>query len=175
MSRRTNALRRARKRGAALVEAAIVLPTMVFFLGCTVFIHRAYAVKIDKQMGTRAGVMYYASHGCDGEVPKDMVPILDYADPMNIEGPSTQTADKFGPSAPAIRAGLKRGLNMVRAKPSDTVVSGSGVRDGRTQVLSRKVSARSEVACNEKAYGGSPASLVEFLAAFAKSGGGFLD
>lgn len=167
--------RKARARGTALVEAAVVLPTLVMFLGCAVFIHRSYSVKIDKQMGTRAGVMYYASHSCEGKIPQDVVPVLDYANPGNNRVPTDIDTSKLGPSAPIVRAGIQRSWNLARAKPEPTVVSGSAVRDGATVALTRNVSAASEVACNEKAYPGQVKAMVNFMAEFAKSGGGFLD
>lgn len=166
--------KRAKSRGAALVEAAVILPTLVFFIGATVFVYRAYAVKMDKQMGTRAGALSYAVHNCEGSVPEDMVPELDYADPYNMGNPASQLVDKFGSASPALRAGLQRGFSMVRARPPASTVSAAAARDGRRVILSRKVSAASVMACNEKAFGTGPKAVAEHMAAFATSGGGLL-
>src|SRR5262245_60829309 len=59
--------RRARARGAAMVEAVIVLSTMLVFLGLIVWTRNSYAMKMDLQQDTRATSLYYASHACKGE------------------------------------------------------------------------------------------------------------
>jgi hypothetical protein len=65
---KSNILRkRSGKRGAALVEAAVVIPVMLMFLGLIMFTHKSYAMKMDKQMATRSQSMSYASRACDGE------------------------------------------------------------------------------------------------------------
>ena len=58
--------RRARSRGAAMVEGVIVISTMLVFLGAIVYTRKSYGMKLDLQQQTRSNVLYYASHGCTG-------------------------------------------------------------------------------------------------------------
>jgi hypothetical protein len=55
---------RARSRGAALVEAAIVLPVMVIFLGVMQFAYAASSVTMETQRAAGRDALYVASHGC---------------------------------------------------------------------------------------------------------------
>src|SRR5262245_18554497 len=54
------------ERGAAMVEAVIVVSTMLVFMGIIVFTRRAYGMKLDLQQWTRANALDYASHACTG-------------------------------------------------------------------------------------------------------------
>ena len=56
---------RSRARGAAMVEAAVVLPVLVAFLGVGMMMHRAYADKIEQNQGIRAGALDFAAHDCE--------------------------------------------------------------------------------------------------------------
>ncbi|MBX3189246.1 MAG: pilus assembly protein [Labilithrix sp.] len=168
------------RRGAALVEAAVVIPVMLVFLGCIMFAHRSYDVKLDKQMGTRAGILYYGSHNCEGNVPNGIVPNLrnDEADPGVGEGgdKARQGGGKIGGNeGTATQAGLNRSWNLAKAQPQDTPVFGSAVEDRRRVPLNRSIHAESEVACNEKAYESKITAVIQFIGSFAKSGGGFID
>lgn len=165
-----------RTRGAALVEAAVVIPTLLVFLGLIMYVHKGYATKMDKQFGTRSGTLYYASHNCDGTAPDATVPIVEDADP-NAGDPAQQKADKAAGKLDANeRAGIDRSLNLVRAKPADTQLSPTHVvRDGQSYFLSRKIKAASEVACNERRYDNPWTSVFQFIVSYARSGGGFVD
>ena len=158
------------------MEAAVVIPTLLVFLGLIMYVHKGYAAKMDKQMGTRAGTLYYASHACDGTPPEATVPIVDAADP-NAGDPNQQKADKAAGKLDASeRAGIDRSLNLVRAQPSDTLISPTRViRDGQSYFLTRKIKAASEVACNEKRYDNPWTSVFQFIVSYARSGGGFVD
>lgn len=61
MSRRRN------KRGAAMVEAAVVLPVLISFLGLTMMMYRGYAEKLDKNQQIRSSTLDYASHACQSQ------------------------------------------------------------------------------------------------------------
>ncbi|MBK6691924.1 MAG: pilus assembly protein [Myxococcales bacterium] len=52
------------ERGAVAVEAALVLPLLVVFLGLNVFFHRAYKAKIENRAEAREAAFDAASHGC---------------------------------------------------------------------------------------------------------------
>lgn len=167
---------RGRTRGAALVEAAVVIPVMLVFLGCIMFTHKSYAMKLDKQQGTRAGTLYYASHACKGEVPRGIVPVTDNADPGIPSGPADKNAGKLGGSnSPGAQAGVKRSNNLVKAQPPDSQVRGDAVLDRHTIPLNRTVSAASEVACNEETFPNKWLAVFQEIGSMWKSKGGLVD
>ncbi len=53
------------KRGAAMVEAAVVIPVMIAFLGLTMMMKNAYTAKLTKNQQVRSQVLDYASHQCN--------------------------------------------------------------------------------------------------------------
>ncbi len=57
-------MRKRTKRGAAMVEAAVVLPVLISFLGLTMMMYRGYAEKLDKNQQIRSSTLDYASHAC---------------------------------------------------------------------------------------------------------------
>ena len=63
----TRPITRTRQRGAALVEAAVVLPVMVAMLGLTMMMYQAYATKLDSNQHIRSEVLDYASHNCKSQ------------------------------------------------------------------------------------------------------------
>jgi hypothetical protein len=58
---------RARSRGAALVEAAVVLPVMVAMLGLSMMMYQAYSTKLVSNQQIRSEVLDYASHNCKSQ------------------------------------------------------------------------------------------------------------
>ncbi len=58
---------RARQRGAALVEAAVVLPVMIAMLGLTMMMFNAYSTKLTSNQEVRSEVLDYASHACKAQ------------------------------------------------------------------------------------------------------------
>ncbi|MDB4937180.1 MAG: hypothetical protein JWP87_4152 [Labilithrix sp.] len=165
-------------RGAALVEAAVVVPVMLVFAGCIMFAHRSYAAKMDKQMGTRAGILYYASHNCEGELPPGTVPpVKQSADPGTGDvpgGPATDSSRLSGDqgSAQGAAAGIDKSWSMAKASPADTPVYGSAINDRKTVLLNRTITAASEAGCNEKPYPNKWSATFEFFGSFFRSGGG---
>lgn len=62
------------KRGAAMVEAIVVMCVMMVFLGMNVWAFKAYGGKIDQMSSTRRDALFYASHSCEralGDDPDD--------------------------------------------------------------------------------------------------------
>jgi hypothetical protein len=165
---------RASQRGAALVEAAVVIPVMLVFLGCIVFAHRSYTAKMDKQMGTRAGSLYYASHNCTGEVPADIVPPVSQAGENGADVPAGQGVDANklgGENGGAAAAGMNTSWLLVHAKPEATPVYGSAVSNGQRIFLNRQIYAESEVACNEKPHPNKWTAMFQFIGDMARGGG----
>ena len=60
-------LARSRERGAALVEAAVVLPVMLAMLGLTMMMYQAYSAKLVSNQQVRSEVLDYASHHCKAQ------------------------------------------------------------------------------------------------------------
>jgi Flp pilus assembly protein TadG len=166
---------RRRERGAALVEAAVVIPVMLVFLGLIMFTHRSYETKLNKQLGTRAGVLYYASHACKGDIPADVVPSVDNTDP-GIPATAGGNNPPVGSSnSAATTAGVKRSWNLVKAQPKDTEVKGTAVQDRTTVGLSRQIHAASEVGCNEETFPNKWTAVFKEIGSLYRSGGGFVN
>lgn len=159
------------RRGAALVEAAIVIPCMLLFLGLTMFTYKSYSTKIDRQTATRAGAMYYAQHTCERTSPA----LGDIA--AGTEGQSSgvqdpSSVDGAGAVSGAATQGLSKDWQLARARPGDTTVTGSAINGNSVLSLQRKIHAESTVACNEKVYKNDFTAVFEFAVSFATSGGG---
>ncbi len=172
----TSSRRRAGTRGAALVEASVVIPVLLVFLGLIMFVTRSYEAKLDKQMGTRAGVLYYASHSCEGALPAGIVPPIRTTGDSGAELPSGPATDPArlggGGNSDGAAAGIDRSWNTAKAAPPDTLVYGSAVQDRTRVFLNRRIHAESQVACNEKAFPNKWTAIIQFIGAFARSGGG---
>jgi hypothetical protein len=182
---RSLARRRSRARGAALVEAAVVIPSMLVFLGLTMWVHDSYDEKLASQTSTRAQVLYYASHNCTEEVPTELETQLGTRTRGAAPSSSTQDSDTTeGSGGDADHAasklggeeqeGLKRSWNLVKTH-RDTTVSGSGSLDKQRFTMSIPVTSNSEVACNEKRYDSSWTAVFGFIGGFLRSGGGIVD
>jgi len=167
---KSSIVRRRRSRGAALVEAAVVLPVMVSFLGLTMFVHRSYADKIDLQATTRSEILYYASHNCEGGTPAAVSTQGDAADPNNGQG----TAETGLGGKSGVTGGLNRDWQLAKSTRKATTNAQKVVLWKQSYMLSRPIHGDSEVACNEKRFDNSWTAVLGFVAGFAKSGGGFL-
>lgn len=146
--------KRKSRRGAALPEAAIVLPTMMVFLGAMAFSQRSYETKLDIQTGSRNSVLSYASNGCAGGGGAVDLP----ADTSTVESMA-------GRLRSSEQAGVSRILNFARSGSSKRVQEKS---------LARTVTASSAAVCNEKRYDNHWTALIEFALDFTRSGGGIV-
>ena len=165
--------RNRRARGAALVEAAVVIPVLLVFLGTIAFTHRSYAAKMDKQAATRAGTLFYASHACKGEIPADVGKV---ATQNTIETDSKADADasKLGKTnAAGAESAVSRDGNWAKSQPPKTTVNGRAVSDRRVIGLTRTVSAGSEVGCNEPVFKSKWTAVFQEIGSLYKSRGGF--
>jgi hypothetical protein len=176
---------RSRKRGAALVEAAIAIPVMLVFLGTTMFAHRSYDEKMALQMSARSEVLYNASHSCEEQAPGEMAKQLGAgagsggtskeegsADPTGGEAGTVDTA--AGKLRDSERQGISRSWNLLRTSRSSSA-NGSAIVENKTFTLNRPISANSEVACNEKRFDNDWTAIFGFIAGYAQSGAGFID
>lgn len=187
-ARRPGALAVAKKRsgarGAAMVEAAVVIPVMLVFLGLTMWVHNSYDEKLASQTSTRASVLFYASHNCDEEAPEQMAVQLGSKTSNTGNGKSGQTSDTApGEAGAADRANSKLGdsskegatrtWNLAKTH-RDTSVGGTAVQDREKVAFTVPITADSEVACNEKRYDSSWTAVFGFVAGFLRSGAGIL-
>lgn len=170
------ASRRSRERGAALVEAAVVLPCMLVFLGCIMFAHDSYDLKMDIQMSTRAGVMYHASHACRGGVPGELWPSVTEVATANpgVDGPADSAVGKLdSQNNAALAAGLSKTYQVARAERSGPLVTRRSVFNGESTTLTRdSIRAGSSVGCNEGYAPSNWRGVIEAVAGYARGGGG---
>lgn len=168
--------RKARKnrRGAAIIEAVIVISTMVVFMGLIVFTRKAYGMKLDLQQQTRANVLYYASHGCTGAGGKSI------AGTGTIDG-SPEAEAAANKSTLPDKGAASSSWNEASATATDTAVwhtawdvnaEKGGSIDLQRQELNRKVHAASDVMCNEKHYDSQWTAWMKFGVDFVSSGFG---
>ena len=59
--------RRARSRGASLVEAVAVIPVLLLFMVGMMYMHNLYSQKMKAQFAARSHTMAYALGGCAGD------------------------------------------------------------------------------------------------------------
>ena len=171
---------RRQQRGAALVEAAVVIPVMLVFLGLTMFVHNAYDEKLAAQTSTRAQVLYYGSHNCEEEAPAEVATQLGTKSGGASAGKEGGSSDPGGGNAGGpeaghlsgnVQAGLSKTYNVVKSH-RDGTVDGSAVQDREKVVFSAPVQANSEAPCNEKRYDNSWTAVFKFIPGFLMSGGG---
>lgn len=62
-------LKRRRSRGAALIEAAFLIPILVLFFGFFLFVKKAYDSRMGMQATSHKNVAYHAAHSCKGGGP----------------------------------------------------------------------------------------------------------
>jgi len=142
---------RSRTRGAALVEASVVIPVLLVFSGLIVFTYKSYAAKLDMQTQTRTYALYYTSHNCEN------------VDPSIIGGSNSV---KMGTGSAV--AGLA--LGQLATAEANNKVSGSVFVNGTTSQLSRDINAWSEVACNIKPIDSPVSAFFSAIGSAALSG-----
>ena len=165
--------KRAKARGAAMVEAIVIMCTMLVFLGMNTWAFKAYGGKIDQMSSTRRDALFYASHDCEKKLGEDKddytVPQLRGNDAsggssMDLMGivnaiRGKEEFDFFGTS----RSG--KGPIVIGA----TAITSVGA-DGTTKgVLRTTVQSKSAVGCNEKALGNGVLALLNMGWQFVRS------
>lgn len=132
---------RKRQRGAALVEAGVVMPVLVLFLGLTVFTYQEFTVKQETMIDARHAAFAKAFHAnCGGSG--------NIGNGFPIPMPSV-----MGITVP-ILAPLQYALDFMSTTTTETR-SGTAVGGGRSRGLSTK----SYTYC-------SPKSMMETLTSF---------
>ena len=165
--------RRRNQRGAAIVEAALVMPVMAVFLGLIAFTHHSYAAKINRQAVNRSSTLYYASHACTGDPPAD-VSTVPVNNDIGADSKADSDASKLGQSnAGGASAAVSRDGNWAKSTPSPTTVTGLAASDHGIITLNRTISVGSEVACNEPVFPSKWTAVFKEIGSMYKSHAGF--
>lgn len=167
------ARRRARARGAAMLEGIIVITTMLVFLGLIVWTRKSYGMKLDLQQSTRSSVLYYASHGCTGNgsfevggsAPSGSPEAEAVAGKANV--PNRTAASRTWNTANATNHGSSSWQAVWDVNAKD---GAGGAIDLQKQTLTREITAASKVTCNEKKYANAWTAWFEFGVDFAARG-----
>ena len=162
-------------RGAAMVEAIVVMCVMLVFLGMNTWAYRAYGGKIDQMSSTRRDALYYASHSCEKRLD---------IDPDDYTVPALRGNDASGGSSMTLRgiiAAFKGNgfdfFGTARSKKGTVVVAGTaltkaGALGTEKTPLAANLKTASAVSCNEKRLGEGVLTLVKlgwgFLTGMAK-------
>jgi hypothetical protein len=163
------------KRGAAMIEAIVVMGTLLVFFGMTKWAFRAYGGKIDQAASTRRDALYYASHSCDKENGDDPDT---YADPALRQRSVTSGISSFS-LVGLIRAIRRQNANIdvtatARAVKGPTLIEGVaathvGYRRVENTTLAARLRTASAVGCNERRLGNGLLALLRFQWEFVKS------
>ncbi|HVJ94735.1 MAG TPA: hypothetical protein VM580_33340 [Labilithrix sp.] len=156
-------------RGAAMIEAVIVVSTMLVFLGLIVWTRNSYGMKLDLQQTTRSNVLFYASHGCEGAGGSSQVGgTVDASGEDALKAAQkTDLPDK---------AAANRSFNTASASASgvsswQAIWNGGGnAMNLQKHGLSRTINATSKVVCNEKTYSSPWTAWFQFGIDFVNRG-----
>jgi hypothetical protein len=148
--------RRSGSRGAAMVEAIVVMGVMLVFLGMNVWAFQAYGGKIDQMSSTRRDALFYASHSCERRLGEDPD---DYTVPQlrgnNASGGSSLSLMGI---IDAIRGQGFDFFGTARSQKGPTAVLGTattrvGAAGATRTPLRTELRTASAVGCNEKPLG----------------------
>lgn len=117
--------RRARERGAAMVEGAVVLPMLTVFFGVMMFVHNVAMTKLEIRSETRNAAFSSAAHACIGSgsfaervgVPSPPIPME--ANPPDAEKDASLQNTYIETKANETKAAIALGRSqVVRAESS---------------------------------------------------------
>lgn len=130
-------MHRARQRGAAMAEGAVVLPVLAVFFGVMMYVHNAYVAKAKIQVETRFRAFSNAAHACMAED----------SGAGDVAGPSAGPIPAEGDAPDQEKTEALKTV-WLETKANTTTVA---VALGR----SRRVAADSHVYCNPVTYAAS--------------------
>jgi hypothetical protein len=173
--------RRSRQRGAALVEASLVIGVLVVFFGCMVFVKDSYRAKIQQQHDTRLDAFSYAAHNCEtgGNASKESgnANVVQTKDPGT--GKVLGNAPK-GQESAGISEKTSKSLALAHSQKTEKIqgrahgyaTDGASLakNTGTNAVLERQIRSDSYVFCNEHPYDADPISFGKFFFKFFQSG-----
>jgi hypothetical protein len=143
------------KRGAAMVEAIVIMLTMLTFLGMNLFAVKAYGGKLDQSTAVRRDVMYYATHNCAQN---------NGADPDTYTAPQLRSAggatgnggfvQDIAALVGTIAGGGSLGYGTATGTKGSTTVTGEATVWTSKRFMASTMRSSSTVVCNEKPYYG---------------------
>jgi hypothetical protein len=157
-----------------MIEGVIVVSTMLVFLGLIQFTRQSYGKKLDLQQQTRSTTMFFASHGCEG----------DNGGGGDAPSGSKEAENAAGKSNVPNKAAASRHYNTASTSASDSASfqaiwdnNADGTNrpmDLQKHTLTRSLSAKSKVTCNEKKYDNQWTAWMQFGIDFVGRGFGGL-
>ena len=149
-----------RERGAAMVEAIVVMTTMLVFLGMNVYAQHAYGGKIDQANSTRRDALYWASHNCDEKNEADPDTYTDSALKGNKSYSGGGSSLSFSGLIQSFKGGGGGNFDVfatARVEKTPTKIYGTAilapnVSDAHQEGLTATIATPSAVGCNEKPY-----------------------
>lgn len=153
--KRDRSTKRSTRRGAAMVEAVVIMCTMLTFLGMNMFAVKAFGGKLDQTTSARRDVMYYATHNCkenNGSDPDT------YTDPQ-LRGAGGATGNGgFVQDLKALFQTVAGGGSLQAGTATGTkgsnTLTGEAVVWTSKRYLTSSMRSSSSVICNEKPYYG---------------------
>jgi hypothetical protein len=150
-----NAKRRARERGAAMAEAAIVMLVLIVFWGSMALAYAGGRAKLDAQQSARVAVMFHASHECKrslDESPVATAPEQGF-DPGtgNLDGESGDFARGAPLDGPAFNERSTFFFASATAQASATLLGRSSSKESESWAI-----------CNEGAHDGDLFGLAAY-------------
>jgi hypothetical protein len=174
-------MRRFKQRGAALVEASLVIGVLVVFLGCMKFVKDSYRGKIQQQHDTRLDAFSYASHNCESGGNASKEPGA--ASVISTNDPGTGNVVSHAPKGSEVQGISDKTSNNLALAHSSKVEKIQGKahgyatdnaslanNSGTDAVLERQIRSDSYVFCNEHPYDADPISFASFFFKFFSSG-----
>ncbi len=159
------------RKGAALVEAAVVLPVLVALLGVGMMLFRAYAEKLEANQEIRAAALDFASHDCErralleGPAPRRDSRALTGSDGRDVSalgsGVTGPVLREVGRSSPALsgRSGTARAEYAARTIDNPRPSQATGGFVWRLTLHA----AHAETFCNDPPREGAIAGLAEYV------------
>jgi hypothetical protein len=155
--------KRFKTRGAAMVEAAVVIPVMVSFLAVIGLMKNGYDRKIQMNQQSRSQVLDYASHNCKSQT-------ITYSDTSQSQGTglnagATGSSDSTAAGAQATVGGPSTSGIMAKA---EVAYQASSVQSSRNGIkgragLSLRVNGEKSVAlCNEVPQDGNISGVLGY-------------
>ena len=146
------------QRGAALVEAAVVLPVLLGFLAIMTMIRAVYVEKIDGATKTRSDVLSFAGNGCEGKFGKAAkVPVLSGA------LPGSSLTEKHTKKAAGSSSGTRDATSGVMQKAMATIEARSVSTQTGPKWTATVSGHASFLLCNEKAQGSGMTGLAGWI------------
>lgn len=156
--------KRMKARGAAMVEAAVVIPVMISFLAVMGMMKNGYDRKIQLNQQSRSQVLDYASHNCKSQS-------ISYSETTQSQGAGVSTpggtgaTDDTSSGAAATVGGASSSGFMAKAEVSYQTSTVNGTRRGiknRGGLALRVNGAKSTALCNEEPQDGNISGVLGY-------------